>query len=122
MLAEAYGLAGEFSRGLGVIEEAISIANETSLRYWIAELLRRKGELLSSLGRGEEALRCYDEAIAAAEAQNANALLLRAALSRATAISDAGSVGRRAFRSSKLLSRGFQRRRRHGIKPWRLTF
>lgn len=88
MLAEAYGLAGEFSRGLDVIEEAISIASETGLRYWIAEILRRKGDFLSSLGRGEDALRCYDEAIAAAQSQNANALLLRAATSRAAALAD----------------------------------
>lgn len=90
MLAEAYGLAGEFQRGLVAAEEAICIAHETSLRYWLAELLRRKGELLSSLGRREMALRCYDEAIATAEAQNANALYLRAAISRANTLADAG--------------------------------
>jgi class 3 adenylate cyclase/predicted ATPase len=88
MLAEAYGLVGQFSRGLEVIEEAVGIASETGLRYWIAELLRRKGDLLSSFGRGEEALRCYDEAITAAEGQNANALLLRAAVSRAAALAN----------------------------------
>jgi class 3 adenylate cyclase/predicted ATPase len=93
MLAEAYGLAGEFSHGLAVIDEAIAIANETGLRYWIAELLRRKGDLLSSLHRSEEALRCYDEAIAAAETQNANALVLRAAVSRAAMFADAGHKG-----------------------------
>lgn len=90
MLAEAYGLAGKFSNGLEVVEEAIGIANETSLRYWLAELLRRKGELLFSLGREDEALRCYDEALAAAEAQNANALYLRSAISRAGALNIKG--------------------------------
>jgi class 3 adenylate cyclase/predicted ATPase len=90
MLAEAYGLAGRFSDGLEVIEEAIGIANETSLRYWISELLRRKGELLSSLGRKDEAIGCYDEAIIAAEAQNANALYLRSSVSKATVLADTG--------------------------------
>jgi len=88
MLAEACGLAGEYSRGLQVIEEAIGIANETGLRYWIAEILRRKGELLVSLGRLEEAVRCYDEAIDAADAQDAHALRLRAVLSKANALAD----------------------------------
>jgi class 3 adenylate cyclase/predicted ATPase len=90
MLAEAYGLAEGFSSGLDAVEEAIGITNETSLRYWLAELLRRKGELLFSLGRRDAALRCYDEAIAAAEAQNANALYLRAAISKASALADKG--------------------------------
>jgi len=86
MLAEAYGLAGEHSRGLDSIEEAIGIANETGLRYWIAELLRRKGELLSALGQADDAIGCFDEAIAAAGLQNANALLLRAAVSKANVL------------------------------------
>lgn len=90
MLAEAYGLAGQFSRGLEIIEEAIDITIETSLRYWLAELLRRKGELLFSLKEGDEALHCYDEAISTAEAQNANALYLRAAISSAALLRDRG--------------------------------
>ncbi len=88
MLAEAYGLAGEYSRGLEVIEEAIGIAKETGLQYWIAELLRRKGELLTCLSHTEEAVGCYDEAIAAADTQGAHALLLRATISKASALAD----------------------------------
>ncbi|MET0532370.1 MAG: hypothetical protein ABW003_29320, partial [Microvirga sp.] len=48
------------------------------------------GELLFSLGREDEALLCYDEALAAAEAQNANALYLRSAISRAAALNIKG--------------------------------
>lgn len=93
MLAEAYGLAGEYSRGLEAADEAIGIANETGLRYWIAELLRRKGELLASLDRLDEAVSYYDEAITAAKSQNANALLLRAVVSKARALLETSARG-----------------------------
>ncbi len=105
MLAEAYGLAGQFSRGLEAIEEAIDIVNETSLRYWIAELLRRKGELLFSLGDNDQALRCYDEAAAAAESQNANALSLRVAISSAAALAEKGMHHAAASQLEKALAR-----------------
>ncbi|MGO4387875.1 AAA family ATPase [Microvirga sp. 2YAF29] len=90
MLAEAYGLAGRFSRGLEVIEEATQIVDETNLRYWLAELLRRRGELFFFLGRNDEALRCYDEAVSTAESQNANALCLRVAISSSPVFVESG--------------------------------
>lgn len=90
MLAEAYGLAGRIEPGLEAIDEAIGIAEETSLRYWISELLRRKGELLASSGRRDEAIRYYDDALVAAEAQDANALYLRVTASKASVFADAG--------------------------------
>ena len=46
LLAEALGKAGEEEEGLRLIEEALTMASRNSERYYQAELLRIKGELI----------------------------------------------------------------------------
>jgi adenylate cyclase len=93
LLAEAHLDAGEASAGLVVLEEAMRFAGDSGLRYWDAELLRLKGKLLAHLspeGRHEEEERCYREALAVAQRQQARSLELRAATSLARFWRDEG--------------------------------
>lgn len=92
MLAEAYGLAGQPQRGLSLIDEAMTMAEHTGLRYWTAELLRQKGELLlrSSSDNVVAAIRCFDRAGEVALAQRARSLRLRAAASKAGVLARTG--------------------------------
>jgi predicted ATPase len=86
LLAEAHLDAGEASAGLQVLEDATRFADDSGVCYWDAELLRLKGKLLAHLspeGRHEEEERCYREALAVAQRQQARSLELRAAISLA---------------------------------------
>src|SRR5260221_6332988 len=60
------------------------MAERTGLNYWSAELFRRRGELLlqRSAEHATEAKACFDRAIAIAQAQQAQSLLLRAEVSK----------------------------------------
>ena len=91
-LAEAYGRARRADDGLRVITQALEVAHRTSERYYEAELLRLKGELLlqSQTGRpaGEgdhprvrDAEECFAQALALARQRQARSLELRAATS-----------------------------------------
>jgi predicted ATPase len=86
LLAEAHLEAGEASVGLQVLADARRLANDSGLHYWDAELLRLKGRLLahrSPDGHHEAEERCYREALAIAQRQQARSLELRAATSLA---------------------------------------
>ena len=61
--------------------EAREIADAYSLRYWIAEVSRRTGELLLERGDAERARECFAEALEIAGRQGARILQLRAAMS-----------------------------------------
>jgi predicted ATPase/class 3 adenylate cyclase len=91
-LAEAYGRARRADEGLRVIAQALEIAQRTSERYYEAELLRLKGELLlqSIIGGPEaegdhpripEAEDCFAQALSLARQRQARSLELRAATS-----------------------------------------
>jgi adenylate cyclase len=91
-LAEAYGRADRAGEGLGVVDQALEIARRTSERYYEAELLRLKGELLLQSIPGEpasagcdprvrEAEECFAEAVSLARQRQARSLELRAATS-----------------------------------------
>jgi predicted ATPase len=93
-LAEAYGRAGRAGEGLRVVAQALEIARRTGERYYEAELLRLKGDLLlQSIGgepapegdhpRVTEAEECLSEAVNLARQRQARALELRAATSLA---------------------------------------
>ena len=83
LLAEAYEKAGQPNEGLTVLLEALAAVNSTGVRYWEAELHRRKGELLlMQQGRkAEEAEECFRKALDIARRQQAKSLELRAAMS-----------------------------------------
>jgi predicted ATPase len=91
-LAEAYGRDSRPEEGLRVITDALEIAHRTTERYYEAELLRLKGELLlqSIVGEPEsershprmvEAGGCFSQALDIARQRQAKSLELRAAIS-----------------------------------------
>ena len=83
LLAQAYGKARQVAKGLTILTEALTIAHQTEERWWEAELLRLKGELLlqSHLGELKEAEQCFQQAGDLARRQEGKALELRAAMS-----------------------------------------
>ncbi|MGE0824968.1 MAG: AAA family ATPase [Candidatus Binatia bacterium] len=100
LLAEVYGKNGEPQNGLDVLTEAFSLASRTGECWWEAELYRLRGELLlqvqlqtegiESRNRKTktyahvveaEALTALQQALDIAQRQNAQSLVLRAAVS-----------------------------------------
>jgi predicted ATPase len=83
LLGKAHLATGAAAVGLELLEDAIRFADESGLRYWDAELLRMKGEVIAHLApawrRHQEAEGCYREALAVARGQQARSLELRAA-------------------------------------------
>ena len=92
MLAEGYGVSGEASQGLRELDTALEEAEKAALRYWVAELLRRKGELLLAAGRDDEARaeECFAESLRIAREQLARSLELRTAASYARLLQSRG--------------------------------
>jgi serine/threonine protein kinase/predicted ATPase len=87
LMAEAVGRAGRVREGLDVLDEAMAISSETGERFYEAELVRLRGELLareSELSGGNtSAEECFQKAIAVAIEQRAKSLELRAHVSLA---------------------------------------
>ena len=82
-LASYLGEAGEVAQGLAAVDETIARCQAREERWYEAELLRIKGELLlreSSAHSITDAERCFGEAIALAQGQGALFWELRAAL------------------------------------------
>ena len=92
MLAEGYGMTGQPTEGLRELDTAFEEADKVALRYWLAELLRRKGELLLAGRRGSEAQaeECFTESLRIARAQQAKSLELRTATSYAHLLQNRG--------------------------------
>jgi predicted ATPase len=84
-LAEVYGMAGETSVGLELIEKALEQLSRTGEGIWEAELRRLKGELLltENWRKRHEAEQCFRKAITIAQRQQAKWWGLRATLSLA---------------------------------------
>jgi class 3 adenylate cyclase/predicted ATPase len=82
-LAEACGSVGRFDRALDVLNEGLTLADETEDRYYEAETYRLKGEILlkQSSSNGTEAQRCFERAIDVALRQKAKSFELRATMS-----------------------------------------
>lgn len=83
MLAEVLGMTGQNSEALHVIDEALIEAAASGLRYWTAELYRRRGELLLNGNMKSKAEESFLRARKTAHQQGATALELRAAMSLA---------------------------------------
>ena len=83
LLAGVYGQAGQPEEGLHMLAEAQAVAQATGERFWEAELVRRKGELLLMLATDHqaEAETCFHQAIEIARRQEAQSWELRAAMS-----------------------------------------
>ena len=85
LLADIYLRHNRIDEGLAAIEEALKFAVTGGERFWHAELLRLKGELL--LGQSDPSVQaaeqCFCEALKIAQDQHAKMLELRAATSLA---------------------------------------
>jgi tetratricopeptide (TPR) repeat protein len=85
LLAEAYGHGGHAETGLGVVAEALAVAQRTGERRDEAEISRVKGELLlqHAVANAPKAEACFQQALALAHRQQAQSWELRAAMSLA---------------------------------------
>jgi predicted ATPase len=90
--AEAYGRAGRTNEGVKLLADAVDRARRTGERYFEAELLRLRGQLLLSSATSDptSAERCLVEALEAACGQQARIWELRAATSLARLWRDRG--------------------------------
>ncbi len=84
-LAACLGEAGETARGLATVEEAVSRSVAREEGWYLAELLRIKGDLLvkSSPDSAEAAVKCFEQALEVARQQGALFWELRTAMSLA---------------------------------------
>ena len=83
-LVEAYGKLGRVADGLAVLSQAEAELDKSNEKWWQAELLRIRGELLlaSKDGadqNGQEITACFEDAIRIARGQQAKSLELRSA-------------------------------------------
>jgi predicted ATPase len=82
LLAGLHLRNGEIEAGMDLINKAQHIVEEIGEKFFAAEILRLKGELLAvSEGRRAEAEDCFQKALEIARAQDAKSLELRAASS-----------------------------------------
>ena len=85
-LAVGLGGSGRIAEGLVVVDKALARAEQTGAKWYLAELLRIKGELFL-MGRAptavEAAEACFQQALAVARRQGALSWELRAAMSLA---------------------------------------
>lgn len=88
ILAEGHARAGRTEEALTVLNEALELAAKSRERFYEAELLRVKGELLIE----SEAEICFRRAIAIAQAQRAKSLELRATMSLARLFQKQGRI------------------------------
>lgn len=82
-LATAHAKAGRVEDGLGQLSEALILTEKSGVRWFEAELHRRRGELLpaDALGTEAEMEACFHRAMAIARQQDAKLWELRAATS-----------------------------------------
>jgi predicted ATPase/class 3 adenylate cyclase len=93
LLASRLREIGDVDIGLAAIAEAQEMAKTTEDRFWDAELLRLRGELLLvQPGNEEEAMALFHDALEVARSQGARSLELRAATSLARHLGDERSV------------------------------
>jgi predicted ATPase len=85
MLAEGWGKEGNFTEGLAVLANALTLVDETGIRFYEPELHRLKGEFLLALDseKPARAEACFRQAVAIARRQQAKSLELRATMSLA---------------------------------------
>jgi predicted ATPase len=91
-LAEAKAKAGHPEKGLSILDEALTLVEETDERHWEAELHRLRGELLLMQGDDVEAEVSLKKAIEVAQRQSAKSWELRASTSLARLWQKQGKV------------------------------
>jgi len=85
MLADSYVDTGEYQAGLEAIDHAFRHTEQSGLRFWDAELHRRRGDLLWHMGPKylNDAHESFEKAIEISSHQGAKSLQLRATVSLA---------------------------------------
>ena len=83
-LVEAYGKLGRVEDGLAVLSQAEAELDKSNEKWWQAELLRTRGELLLAAQDGtdhnsKEITACFEDALQIARSQQARSLELRSA-------------------------------------------
>jgi predicted ATPase len=89
-LADACRIAGRSQLALGHLSEALHVAAETQARWFQAETLRLRGDVLLAMGDAVVAETSYGEALAVARRQSAKLWELRSATSLARLWRDQG--------------------------------
>jgi class 3 adenylate cyclase len=94
-LAEACGKAGRIDEGLEVSAEALEVGREKGERWWEAEILRLRGELLLKRNPAAlaEAEASFERSIEIARKQDAKSLELRLTTSLARLLAEQGRHG-----------------------------
>jgi predicted ATPase len=90
MLADAYRIVGQPQVGLAQLAEAERIADETNVKWILAETLRLRGDLQMLTNDRGAAESSFHDAIAVARQQNAMLFELRSATSLAQLWCDEG--------------------------------
>ena len=92
MLAECCARGERTDEGLRALDTALAEVERTASRFWVAELWRRRGELLLKADGNHEAdvRDAFDVALKTAREQKAKCLELRAATSYARWLGDGG--------------------------------
>jgi predicted ATPase len=90
LLAGACEITGQIEEARDLLDEALRISERTGERWFVAELTRRKGQLLLRQGHPETAEELYRKALVIAEEQEAKMWELRAAVSLARLRRDQG--------------------------------
>lgn len=95
VIGQACGQAGDFATGLGVLEEAFSIAEQNGERLMLPDLFRIKAELLAMQGAAsnDAAKKLLTRGLAEARRLGARSLELRTATSLARLLHDQGKSG-----------------------------
>jgi predicted ATPase/DNA-binding winged helix-turn-helix (wHTH) protein len=88
--AEALGRIGQASAGLVAIDEALSRSRQNDENWYVAELLRVKGELMLQIGEAAAAEDCLEDALELARQQRSASWELRAAISLSRLPADRG--------------------------------
>jgi predicted ATPase len=79
---EAHRKVGEFEKGIALLDEAIETAEKMQEQWWLAELLRLKGELLpENLNSRIESESLFRQSLKLASSKGSKSLELRAAMS-----------------------------------------
>jgi predicted ATPase len=90
LLAAASEIAGNVEECLALLDDALQIVENTSERWFAADLIRHKGQLLLKQGHSEDAEELYLKALSIAAEQGAKLWELRAAVSLARLRRDQG--------------------------------
>jgi tetratricopeptide (TPR) repeat protein len=78
LIADVHRSIGQYREGLAYLDEAAANAERTEIRFYDAETLRVKGDLLAGMDDLENARQCYREALDVAATQGAESLRRRA--------------------------------------------